>query len=51
MEVSGQLRAPGALPRGKSPSTPLVSGLGRLQSRSGRRGEEKNLALTGIEPG
>jgi hypothetical protein len=37
-------------PRKKSPRYPLDRRLGGLQSRSGRCGEEKNLALQGIEP-
>jgi hypothetical protein len=50
MEVSGQLHAPAALPRGKSPRHPLGVGLGEPQSRSGRCGEERNvLPLPGIE--
>jgi hypothetical protein len=38
-------------PRGKSPRYPLDRKLGGPQSRSGRCGEEKNLALPEIEPG
>jgi hypothetical protein len=41
MEVSGQLYAPAALPRGKSPRYPLHRRLGGAKSRYGRRGEEK----------
>jgi hypothetical protein len=36
-------------PRGSRPRYPLARRLGGPQSRSGRRGEEKNLALPGIE--
>jgi hypothetical protein len=50
MEVSGQLHAPAALPWGKSPRYPLDRRLGGPQRGSGRCGEEKNLALPGIEP-
>jgi hypothetical protein len=39
----GQLHAPAALPRGKSPRYPLDRRLGGAQSQSGRFGEEKNL--------
>jgi hypothetical protein len=35
LEVSGQLDAPAALPRGKSPQYPLYRRLGGPQSRSG----------------
>jgi hypothetical protein len=42
MEVSGQLHAPTALPRGKRPWYPLDRRLGGPQSSSGRGGEEKN---------
>jgi hypothetical protein len=45
--MSGQLHAPAALLRGKNPRYPLGRRLGGPQNRSGRRGEEKNLALTG----
>jgi hypothetical protein len=38
-------------PRGKSPRHPLDRRLGGRQSRCGCCGEEKNLALPGIEPG
>jgi hypothetical protein len=38
-------------PRGKSPQSPLDRSLGEPQSRSGRCGEEKDLALPEIEPG
>jgi hypothetical protein len=41
MEVCGQLHAPAALSPGKSPLYPLDRRLGKSQSRSGRRGEEK----------
>jgi hypothetical protein len=37
-------------PLGKSPRYPLDRRLGESQSRSGRCGEEKHLALPGIEP-
>jgi hypothetical protein len=47
MEVSGQLHVPAALPPGKVPRYPLDRRLGGPQSRSGRCGEEKNLALHG----
>jgi hypothetical protein len=51
MEVSGQLQAPAALPRGKSPRYRLDRRLGGPQSRSGSCGLEKNLLpLLGIEP-
>jgi hypothetical protein len=51
MEVSGQLRAPAALPQGKNPWYPSDRRLGGPQSRSGRRGEEKNFQpLPGLEP-
>jgi hypothetical protein len=36
MEVSGQLRAPAAYPRGKGPQYPLDMRLDGPQSRSGR---------------
>jgi hypothetical protein len=38
-------------PRGNSARFPLHRRLGGPQNRSGRCGGEKNLALTGIEPG
>jgi hypothetical protein len=41
MEVSGQLHAPAALPKGKSPWYPLHRRLGGLQKSSERGGEEK----------
>jgi hypothetical protein len=44
MEASGQLHAPVALPPGKSLRYPLDRRLDWPQSRSGRCGEEKNLA-------
>jgi hypothetical protein len=51
MEVSGQLHAPAALPRGKSPWYPLDKRLGVPQSRSELGGEEKNSQPSpGIEP-
>jgi hypothetical protein len=40
-----QLHAPTLYPRGNCPPYPLDRRLGRLQSRSGRYGEKKNLAL------
>jgi hypothetical protein len=49
-QVSGQLHAPAALPPGNHPRYPLERRLGGPQSRSGRCGEENNLALSGIEP-
>jgi hypothetical protein len=49
MEVSDQLHASAALPPEKLPWYPLNRRLGGLQSRSGRCGEERNLALPGIE--
>jgi hypothetical protein len=45
--VSDQFHAPATLPREKSPRYPLDRKLGGPQSRSGRRGEEKNLDPTG----
>jgi hypothetical protein len=39
MEVSGQIHAPAALPRGKEPRYPLDRRLGGPQSQCGRRGE------------
>jgi hypothetical protein len=47
MEVSGQLHAPAAFPRGKSspPPYPLDSRLGGPQSRSGLCEEQKNLCM------
>jgi hypothetical protein len=42
MDVSGQLHAPAALPREKSPWYPLDRRLGGPQSRTGCGGEEKN---------
>jgi hypothetical protein len=51
MEVSGQLHAPAALPKEKSPWYPLDRRLGGPQRRSGRGGEEKNSQPPpGIEP-
>jgi len=46
MEVSGQLYAPAALPRGDSP---LDRRLGGPQSRSGSGGEEKNPSIQPAE--
>jgi hypothetical protein len=40
--MSGQRHALAALPPGKEPRYPLDRSLGGPQSRSGRRGEEKN---------
>jgi hypothetical protein len=51
MEVSGQFDAPDALHQGKSVRYTLDMRLGGPQSRYERCGEEKNLALPGIEPG
>jgi hypothetical protein len=49
--VSGQLRAPAALPLRKEPSYPLDRKLGGTQSRSGRGGEDKiSQSPSGIEP-
>jgi hypothetical protein len=51
MEVSDQLHAPAALPRGKSPWYPLDRRLRVAQNRSGRGGEENNShSPPGIEP-
>jgi hypothetical protein len=51
MEVSGQLHSTAALFPGKEPMVPIGWGLGGSQSRSGRRGEEKNSQPPpGIEP-
>jgi hypothetical protein len=47
LEVSGQLHAPAALPRGKSPPYPLDRRVGGPNDRSGRHGEVKILAPTG----
>jgi hypothetical protein len=47
MDFNGQILAPAALPRRKSPPV----GLAGPQNRSGHCEEEKNLALLGIEPG
>jgi hypothetical protein len=44
MEISGQLHAPAAL-------HPGTHWMGGSQCRSARCGEEKNVALPGIEPG
>jgi hypothetical protein len=49
MEVSDELHASAALPRGKSPQYPLYRRLGGPQSRSGRLEEEKILDTTGLE--
>jgi hypothetical protein len=46
-EVSGQLHATAGLPAGEYP---LYRRVGGPQSTPGRCGEEKNLALPGIEP-
>jgi hypothetical protein len=51
MEVSGQVHASAALPRGKSPFHPLGKRLGGPYSRSGRFGDEKNREPPVIEPG
>jgi hypothetical protein len=51
MEVNGQLHAPAALPRDKSPWYALDRRLGGHQSRSGRCGEKKiSQPLPGLEP-
>jgi hypothetical protein len=50
MELSGQLHDPAALPQEKEPLYTLDGRLGWPQSRPERCGEEKNLALPGIEP-
>jgi hypothetical protein len=50
MEVSGQFHAPDVLPRGNRARFPLDRRLGGPQSWSRRCGEEKNLAMPGIEP-
>jgi hypothetical protein len=47
MEVNGQLRAPVALSLRKEPRYPLDKRKGGPQRRSGRCGEEKNLAPAG----
>jgi hypothetical protein len=50
MQVTGQLHAPAALPRGKSLRYPLDGRLAELQIRSGRGGDKKNyLSLPRIE--
>jgi hypothetical protein len=51
MEVSGQLHGPVALSRGNHPRCPLDVRLVGPHSLSGRRGEKKNLAMPGVEPG
>jgi hypothetical protein len=43
MEVSGQLHAPAAMPRGKNPRYSLYRRLGGPQNRSGHCGEDKSL--------
>jgi hypothetical protein len=49
LDGSGQLHAPAALPTGeRAPLYTLDRRLGGPQSRSGRRGEEKNLSSAGI---
>jgi hypothetical protein len=50
MEISGQLHAPAAFPREKSPRYPLDRRLGGPQSRCGSC-EEKTVVLPEIEPG
>jgi hypothetical protein len=47
MEVSGKLHALAALPPGKEPPVLIRYEAGWAQSRSGRCGEEKNLAPAG----
>jgi hypothetical protein len=48
--MSGQLHAPATLPPAKESRYSLDRRTGWPQNRSGRCGEEKNLALPGIEP-
>jgi hypothetical protein len=48
MKVSGQLQGPAALPRRNRPRYPLDGRVGGPRSRSGRCGEEENLAPVGI---
>jgi len=51
VEMSGQLRAPLALPPGKEPLYSLDGGLGGPQSRSGRVAKRKKIpTLLEIEP-
>jgi hypothetical protein len=51
MEMSGQLHAPAAYPKGKCPWYPLETRQGGRQSHSGRGGEVKSSQpLTGLEP-
>jgi hypothetical protein len=47
VEVRGELHAPADLPRGKNPRHTLNRRLAGPHNRSGRHGEEKNLAPTG----
>jgi hypothetical protein len=49
LEVSDQFHASAALPPEKDPRYSLNSGLDGPQNRAGRRGEEKNLDLPGLE--
>jgi hypothetical protein len=51
MEVGGQIHAPAALPPRESPRYPWHRRLDWLQNLSEDFGEEKTLALPGIEPG
>jgi hypothetical protein len=51
MEVSGQLRDPAALARGKSPRYPLDRRLDEPQIRFGQFEEEKIIDPTGIRTG
>ena len=45
MELSGPLHSPAALPPGKEAAVPTVRRVGRLQSLSGRFGEEEKSSL------
>jgi hypothetical protein len=51
MDVSGQLHALPFYPGERAPSTHWIVGRVGPQSQSGRCGQEKCLALPGIEPG
>jgi hypothetical protein len=51
VEVSGQLHASVALPPAKEPQFPFSRRPGGPQSRSGRCGEEKKLAMPEFETG
>jgi hypothetical protein len=48
LEVSGQLHAQAALPRGKIPQYPLDRRMGGPHNHSGRRGKEKISPLRGL---